>query len=161
MQKTWVWSQIWEDPHMPWALTLCATPLSLYSRAQGLPLLKPVCPRACALHHEKPAVRSLCTTAGEEPLLATTRRKHVYQQRPSTAKKEKKKPCIKKKKLKLFLEVNVNHLWASSEGPCFVELQSRFLERLRSPLGCTFWEPVLPLQGPPCHLKYSVKWLYV
>ena len=97
--------------------------------------------------------RSLCSPQLEE---STCTNKD-----PAQPKKKKRNPVLKKKKLKLFLEVNVNHLWASSEGPCFVELQSRFLERLRSPLGCTFWEPVLPLQGPPCHLKYSVKWLYV
>ena len=55
-------------------------------RGCKLQLLKPTCPRACALQREAPAARSSCTAPGEQTLLAAAREKPSQQRRPSTAK---------------------------------------------------------------------------
>ena len=71
--------------HTPWDNEACAPQLlSLCSRAQEVPLLKPERPRACA-PQEKPCNEKPAHTAREQPLLAATREKPAQQRRPGTA----------------------------------------------------------------------------
>ena len=85
------WSE--KIPHALKQLNVCATTLKPVLQRLRPQLLNPrtATNKACVLQNprstrEATAIRSLCTTPGEQPPFAAAREKPVQQQRPSTTK---------------------------------------------------------------------------
>ena len=98
MQETQIWSLVWEDPtcggatkpvhHNYWTCAL--EPGSHDSWAHVLQLLKPACPRACALKQEKPPQREAHSLQLEGiPRSLQLEKACTQRPRPSAAKKKK------------------------------------------------------------------------
>ena len=92
MQRTWVWSLVQEDSTCCGATKDCKPQLLSLWSSPGPQLLKPTCPRICALQQERPSrwqARALQLEINS-PLVATRESLHAAMKTQSSQKKKKK-----------------------------------------------------------------------